>query len=201
MTQKNGLKPSDPIGSLRAMRDSTLDAWAKTMIGAVNTETFARGLGMYLDAYLAASAPLQRALDDYMKTALARLSLPSRDELTTLAGRMTTIEMRLDDMDVKLDQLAQAIRAQAPVIVEMLQEEAAQSARQAGEQADLDELEARLKTLDGKTDRLLHMLERQAAPPPAPAKPPRGRKKAALEAPAEPPTAEDIKEDRAIEGF
>lgn len=200
MTQKNGLKPNDPIGSLRAIRDSTLDAWAKTMVGAVNTETFARGLGMYLDAYLAASAPLQRALDDYMKNALARLSLPSRDELTTLAGRMTTIEMRLDDMDVKLDQLAQAIRAQAPVIVEMLQEEAAQSARQADEQADLDNIEARLKALDGKTDRLLHMLERQQAPP-APARAPRGRKKAEPAAAEEPPTAEDLKEDKAIEGF
>ncbi|MEN9933870.1 MAG: hypothetical protein RLZZ387_449 [Chloroflexota bacterium] len=200
MAQKNGITPNDPIGSLRSLRDATLDAWAKTMVEAVNTETFARGLGAYLDTYLAASAPLQRAVDQYMKTALARLSLPSRDEVVTLAKRMTSVEMRLDDIEVKIDQIAVAIRAQAPVIVEMLEEELAQSARQEGEQVELDGLEDRLKTLDDKTDRLLHLLERLQAPPPPPAAPraQRGRK---VKEPEEPPTAEDIKEDRAIEGF
>jgi hypothetical protein len=201
MSQKNGLRPNDPIASLRSMRDATLDAWAKAMIEAVNTESFARALGAYLDASLAASAPLQKAMDQYMKTALARLSLPSREDVTSLARRMTSVEMRLDDMEVKIDQIAQAVRSQAPVIVEMLQEELAQSARQVGEQADIDGLEDRLKALDGKTDRLLHMLERLQAPappeePPA-AKPPRARKPR----PAEPPTAEEVKEDRALEGF
>jgi hypothetical protein len=199
MSQKNGLSLNDPIGNLRSLRDATLDAWAKAMIDAVNTDTFARSLGAYLDTYLAASAPFQRALDQYMKAALARLSLPSRDDVTALARRMTSIEMRLDDMEVKIDQIAHAVRSQAPVIVEMLEEELAQSARQVGEQTDLDDMEQRLKSLDGKTDRLLHMLERLQAPPapPPPSKAPRARKAK----PAEPPTAEELREDRAIEGF
>lgn len=200
MTQKNGLRPNDPIGNLRSMRDATLDAWAKAMVEAVNTESFARALGAYLDTTLAASAPLQRAVDQQMKLALARLSLPSREDVTTLAKRMTTIEMRLDDMDVKLDQLAHALRAQAPVIVEMLEEELAQSAKQVGEPAELDELEQRLKTLDSKTDRLLSLMERMQAPP-APTPPAAPRRRRAKAEPSEPPTAAEIKEDKAIEGF
>lgn len=199
MSQKNGLSLNDPLGNLRSLRDATLDAWAKAMIDAVNTETFARSLGAYLDAYLAASAPLQKAVDQYMKATLSRLSLPSRDDVTTIAKRMTTIEMRLDDMEVKIDQIAQAIRAQAPVIVEMLEEEMAQSLRQVGEQTELNGMEDRLKNLDSKTDQLLHMLEQLQSPPPPPARAPRARKPKPED--IEPPTAEDLKEDRAIEGF
>jgi hypothetical protein len=40
-----------------------------------------------------------------MVQALQQLSMPSRADFVSLADRMTNVEMKLDDMDAKLDQL------------------------------------------------------------------------------------------------
>lgn len=199
MSQKNGFDLNDPVGNLMKARDATLDAWAKSMIDLVNTETFARWIGATLDSYLIASAPIQNLIDTSMKTSLARLSLPSRDEVTTLARRMTTIEMRLDDMDVKLDQLSHALRTQTPVIVEMLAEQLEQNKQ---EDVELDGMEKRLATLDHKTDQMLRLIEKLQTPPVASPETSAKRRKAPAKAsPPEPPTPAEIKEDHAIEGF
>lgn len=202
MGQKNGFDPNDPIGNLRKARDATLDAWAKAMIDLVNTETFARWVGATLDSYLIASAPLQQLINTSMKTSLARLNLPSREELTTLARRVTNIEMRLDDIEIKLDQLAHALRTQTPVIVEMLTEQLEQNKQ---EGVELNGMEQRLAALDHKADQMLQLIERlqQAALEQAEAA---QRRRKAPRPPVpppdpEPPTPEEVKEDHAIEGF
>ncbi len=201
MGQKNGFDPNDPIGNLRKARDATLDAWAKAMINLVNTETFARWIGATLDSYLIASAPLQNLINTSMKTSLARLNLPSRDELTTLARRVTNIEMRLDDIEIKIDQLMHALRTQTPVIVEMLTEQLEQNRQ---EEVELNGMEQRLAALDHKADQMLQLIERlqQAALEQAEAAQKRRKAPRPLQ-PMEPetPTPEEVKEDHAIEGF
>jgi polyhydroxyalkanoic acid synthase PhaR subunit len=201
MGQKNGFDPNDPIGNLRKARDATLDAWAKAMIDLVNTETFARWIGATLDSYLIASAPLQNLINTSMKTSLARLNLPSRDELTTLARRVTNIEMRLDDIEIKIDQLTHALRTQAPVIVEMLTEQLEQNVQ---EEVELNGMEKRLAVLDQKADQMLQLIERlqQAALEQAEAAQRRRKVPRPLQ-PPEPgtPSPEEVKEDHAIEGF
>jgi hypothetical protein len=42
-----------------------------------------------------------------MVMALEQFSLPSRQQIVALAERFTNLEMRLDDLDVKLDRLIQ----------------------------------------------------------------------------------------------
>ena len=103
-TSGNG-QPFDPIASWREMRDNYLDAWAKAMIGVVNTEAYAKSTGAMLDGVLAVSAPMRETMHDMMTQALANLSMPSRGEIVSLAERMTQVEMRLDDMDAKLDRI------------------------------------------------------------------------------------------------
>jgi hypothetical protein len=100
----------DPFESLRKMRDSYLDAMAKVMVNAVNTEGYAQATGAMLDSYLTASAPFREALETSMVHALGQLSLPSRQDLAALAQRFTNFEMRLDDMDAKLDEFIRSIR-------------------------------------------------------------------------------------------
>ena len=56
-------------------------------------------------------AVFRKAMEKVMAENLANMNMPTRAELTTLAGRMTNVEMRLDDMDAKLDRLADAIGA------------------------------------------------------------------------------------------
>ncbi len=102
-------KPFDPFASFRGMRDAYLDAMSKTMIDAVNTESYAQATGAMLDYCLSASAPLRDTFEKSTAQALQQLSLPSRQEITALAERFTNVEMRLDDLDAKIDRLLAAI--------------------------------------------------------------------------------------------
>lgn len=88
-----------------------LDAMAKAMIEAVNSESYAKATGAMLDCYLTASAPFRETMEKNMLQALQQLSLPSRQEVAQLAERFTNVEKRLDDMDAKLDRLLQNIPA------------------------------------------------------------------------------------------
>lgn len=95
----------DPFESFRGMRDAYLDAMSKTMIEAVNSESYAQASGAMLDYFLTASAPFREALEKSMVQALQQLSLPSRQEVAALAERFTNVEMRLDELDAKIDRL------------------------------------------------------------------------------------------------
>jgi len=97
--------PFDPMGAFRQMRDAYLDVWAKTMVDTVNTEAYAKATGSMLDAYLAVSSPFREAIEKAMVQALQQLSMPSRADVIGLAERFTNVEMRLDDMDAKLDRI------------------------------------------------------------------------------------------------
>lgn len=98
-------KTFDPFEKFREMRDAYLDATSKTMIDAVNSEAYAQASGAMLESYLTASAPFREAIEKSMVQALEQLSLPSRQEVAVLAERFTNVEMRLDDIDARLDQL------------------------------------------------------------------------------------------------
>lgn len=103
--ENNNSKPVDPFEAFRGMRDNYLDAMSKVMINAVNSEEYAQATGAMLNGSLMASAPFREALDKAMAAALQQSSMPSRQEVAALAGRFTNIEMRLDDMEAKLDRL------------------------------------------------------------------------------------------------
>jgi hypothetical protein len=101
----------DPIGVLKGMRNDSLEAWSKAMVQFVNTSAYADATGKTLDLWLSNSAPFRKQVETVMSQALANLSMPSREEVTRLAERLTNIELRLDDMDAKLDRLLQAAPA------------------------------------------------------------------------------------------
>ena len=103
----------DPTGMLKTLRNEQMDSWAKVMIQFVNNEAYADATGKMLDAWLSNSGPFRKLIENTMQQTLANLSLPSRDEVTRLAGRLTNIEMRLDDLDAKLDEVLRTIRPAA----------------------------------------------------------------------------------------
>src|SRR5271167_2218092 len=102
-------KAFDAVDPWRGMRDAYLDAWAKTMVEAVNSEAYAQASGAILDSYLTASSPFREAVEKTMLKVLEQMSMPSRADFISLAERMTNVEMRLDDMDAKLDRILQQI--------------------------------------------------------------------------------------------
>jgi hypothetical protein len=104
MSEKNDtFNPFDPTGMFKSMRDANLDAWSKTMIELVSTDAYSRATGTMLDAWLTTSAPFKKVLEKVMVQVLTNLSMPNRADVISLAERLTNIEMRLDDLDAKLD--------------------------------------------------------------------------------------------------
>jgi hypothetical protein len=93
----------DPFEAWRGMRDVGMDAWAKMMTEAVRTDAYAESSGAMLDAYLTTSAPFYDFVQKVIAQTLQELNLPSRADLASLSERLTNIELKLDDMDTKLD--------------------------------------------------------------------------------------------------
>lgn len=102
---------ADPFEAFRKMRDTYLEGMSKVMIDAVNTEEYAQASGALLNNYLTLSAPFREALDKAMIMALEQFSLPSRQQVMALAERFTNLEMRLDDLDAKLDRIVELTSA------------------------------------------------------------------------------------------
>jgi hypothetical protein len=112
--ESDGTHYKDPFETFRNMRDEYLQAMSKVMIDAVNSEEYAQASGTLLTNYLTFTAPFRDALDKTMLMALEQLSLPSRQQVTSLAERFTNLEMRLDDMDAKLDRIVELSSAARP---------------------------------------------------------------------------------------
>src|SRR5947209_14767758 len=103
--------PLDPLGTWRAARDASLESWSKMMIDLVNSEAYSQATAQWLDAYLTLSQPFQRAMEKTMTQVLTGLNMPARADVIGLAERLTNVEMRLDDLDAKLDDIQRSIQA------------------------------------------------------------------------------------------
>lgn len=111
MTQKNNqTDPLDPFAMWRTMRDQSLENWSKIMIDTVNSEAYARATGNLLESTLATSAPFRTMIENAMNQVMTQLNLPLRTDVTSLAERLTHIEMRLDDIEAKLDTFERSAR-------------------------------------------------------------------------------------------
>ena len=102
-------KRLDPMEPWRAARDLYMDAWGKTMVDMVNSEAYAQTTGAMLDTYMTVSAPFREAVEKAMLKTLEQMAMPSRADVLSIAERMTNIEMRLDDLDAKLDNIQRLI--------------------------------------------------------------------------------------------
>jgi len=129
---RNDNKPFDPMEPWRGMRDAYLDTWAKTMVEMVNSEAYSQATGAMLDTYLTVSAPFREAVEKAMLKTLEQLAMPTRNDVISIAERMTNIEMRLDDLDAKIDTLlartAQLAKPTASASVNRMPQHAAKKA-------------------------------------------------------------------------
>ena len=108
-------KEFDPTDTFKQIRDSYMDAWAKGMVETVNSDAYAKASGMMLNTCLSTSAPFREAMEKVMLQTLQQCSMPSRADVISLAERTINIEMRLDDMDAKLDRIENLLTKPAAV--------------------------------------------------------------------------------------
>lgn len=188
------LNVADPFALWRSWRDINLEIWAQGSANIVNTAAFSQMLGAYLNNYLTFYAPFQAVFDKYQEALLSSLRMPSRTETTQLSQRMTHIEMRLDDLDAKFDQVVQVLQTRAPAQVSTAEEQIRPESTRGNtaEPTGTTTLDMRLRTLDDKTDQLLHLLGAWSV---APAGSNQTRTRRANVAEASTPTAADASVD------
>jgi hypothetical protein len=103
----SGWGNTDPWDAYRQMRDAYLKSLSPLMTGMVNTEEYAKATGALLSMYLEAMSPARAWMERVMPYVLAFSGLPSRQEVVSLATRMTNIEMQLDDIAATLGEIRQ----------------------------------------------------------------------------------------------
>ncbi|MAT72432.1 MAG: hypothetical protein CMJ58_23250 [Planctomycetaceae bacterium] len=111
MSEKTTFDPFDPTGMIKTMRDKGMEAWAKAMTEAVNTDAYSEATGQMLDTWLKTSGPFREMMQKLVAQSMAEANLPSREDITRLAERFTNLEMRLDDLDAKFDECLTLLRA------------------------------------------------------------------------------------------
>ena len=94
-------------------RDASLETLSRLMIDLVNSEEYSQATARWLDAYLTLSQPLRQVSESTMTQVLTGLNMPVRTDVTSLAERLTNVEMRLDDLDAKLDIIIHAVQTPA----------------------------------------------------------------------------------------
>jgi hypothetical protein len=102
--------PFDPLGVWKAARDSGMEAWSKMMVDFINSDAYAHASAQWLDTYLTMSQSFQRAVDQAMTQTLGQYNIPTTADIVRLAERLTHIELRLDDLDARLDEVLALLR-------------------------------------------------------------------------------------------
>lgn len=100
-TRKTAVTP-DPW---REMRDAYMATWAKALGETVNSEAYSMASGATLETFLNTSAPFRDVQKKMMVSALEQLNMPSRADFVSLAERLANLELLLDDMAARLNQI------------------------------------------------------------------------------------------------
>jgi len=110
-TEKAEQPESDPFSQMLQFYDDWTKTWAGAASEMASSKTFADSMAQQLEASLSATQLMRRQMGELMEQSMQQMSLPTRREILGIAERMTNIEMRLDDMEAKIDQLLDLLKS------------------------------------------------------------------------------------------
>lgn len=111
MTEEEAKRQAvDPFGQMIEFYDTWTKSWTKAMTEVVANRSFAETLGEQVQTNLEALSVMRSQVDEAMQHYLEQINLPSRQEVVGLAERLTRIEMALDDVDAKLDDVLDRLK-------------------------------------------------------------------------------------------
>lgn len=103
----------DPFGQVIEFYDAISKTWSRAMSDAVGSESFARSMGEQMEGSLEAMSLMHKQMGDLMEKYLERTNLPTRKDVTALSERLARLEMAVDDLGAKLDQILDHLQAGA----------------------------------------------------------------------------------------
>ncbi|HSD52427.1 MAG TPA: hypothetical protein VLG48_13565 [Candidatus Methylomirabilis sp.] len=159
MLQKGAGGP-DGLAQWKKFMDDSVEAWSKVLGEAMQTEGFAAAMGKFLEQYLNTVGPMRKALHSSSEEFLRNMNLPSRKQITDLAGQVVSLEIRTEALEERIEAL-----------VEGLPKDLATSKQVTDLTTQVVSLEVRLRALAqridelvGTTTRLEALVKRVGAP-------------------------------------
>jgi hypothetical protein len=111
MAEKEEKQPGDPFAQMVQFYDDWTKTWAGAASEMVSSKSFADSMAQQLESTLSTTHLMRRQMAEIMEQSLQQMSLPTRNQVVSLAERMTNIEMRLDDVEAKLDEMLDLLKA------------------------------------------------------------------------------------------
>ncbi|MGD8626299.1 MAG: poly(R)-hydroxyalkanoic acid synthase subunit PhaE [Anaerolineae bacterium] len=111
MGEKEERAQADPFSQMVQFYDDWTKTWAGTASDMVSNKSFVDAMAQQLEGSLGAAQLMRRQMGEIMEQSLQQMSLPTRKDVLGLAGRLTNLEMRLDDMEAKLDEVLDLLKA------------------------------------------------------------------------------------------
>ena len=102
----------DPFAQMIQFYDSMGKSWASAMSDAVASKSFADSMSEQMESNLESMSLMRKQFGDFMEQYLQQMNLPTRKEVVSLSERLTKLEMTLDDLDAKLDEILDVLKTQ-----------------------------------------------------------------------------------------
>jgi len=113
MSEEKPEKPDiDPFAQMIQFYDSVSKSWASSMSDAVASKSFAESMSEQMEGNLEAMSLMRKQFGEFMEQYLQQMNLPTRKEVITMSERLTKLEMAMDDLDAKLDEILDTLKAQ-----------------------------------------------------------------------------------------
>ncbi len=111
MSAKTERPEADPFAPWVQFMDNWVKSWSGVVSETVTSERFADSMGEQLEGWLEATRLVRQQMKVSMEQYLQQMSLPTRSQVVSLAQRLTQIEMRLDDLEAKVDEGLDRLKA------------------------------------------------------------------------------------------
>lgn len=147
MSYENEPPTPDPVALWNAWYAANIEAWSQGMANLVASDVFSQAMAQFLDHYFTTSASLQKLVDYHMGAWLTTLNMPTREDLSRLERQLLRAEFPLDELQAKIDQMAQQFDQQQPP-----------PAAASSPSDKIANLETRLQSLEDRTREMLDML-------------------------------------------
>jgi polyhydroxyalkanoate synthesis regulator phasin len=112
MSDETEKPQGDPWTQMIQFYDDWTKTWSGAMSDTVSSKSFADSMAQQLEGNLSAMGLMRRQVSELMEQSLQQMNLPTRKDVLGLAGRLTNLEMRLDDMEAKLDEVLDLLKDQ-----------------------------------------------------------------------------------------
>lgn len=106
----NDQSQTDPVAGMLEFYDNWSKSWARTMSDMVANERVASTMAQQLEGSLEYWSLVKRQVGEVMEQYLTQMNLPTQKDVIGVAERLTNIEMRIDDIEAKVDEVLDSLK-------------------------------------------------------------------------------------------